>query len=184
MKWDESKHPRDKDGKFTDGSGGFRQNATYKDIIESLESKIEKTEDSDTWIIRTMCEILHVPYTDNAKDVLEEMFSREIVRDEADELPESKQDKKINDSKVEKTNDSQVVHEIYIPREHYSRLMQMFSDYHLGTCKPVEKHGFKYFVVDNTVYIASGEYPYIQVNNSILFGSARRLEKWLKLKMK
>ena len=32
MTWDESKHPRDDDGKFTDGNGSYRQNTKYSSI--------------------------------------------------------------------------------------------------------------------------------------------------------
>lgn len=31
--FDESKHPRDDDGKFTDKGGGYRQNASYSEIL-------------------------------------------------------------------------------------------------------------------------------------------------------
>ncbi len=33
MKWDESKHPRDELGRFTDANGSYRQNAPYRDIL-------------------------------------------------------------------------------------------------------------------------------------------------------
>ena len=45
MAWDESKHPRDDDGKFTDGMGAprtFRQNTSYREIINSDETRATK----------------------------------------------------------------------------------------------------------------------------------------------
>ena len=34
MSWEESKHPRAEDGKFTDGNGSYRQNTSYGEILE------------------------------------------------------------------------------------------------------------------------------------------------------
>lgn len=39
MEWDESKHPRDKDGRFTDGSGVYRQNASYGFLLDKCTSQ-------------------------------------------------------------------------------------------------------------------------------------------------
>lgn len=42
MEWDESKHPRDEDGKFTDGGAKeYRQNTDYKEISESTKDNVE-----------------------------------------------------------------------------------------------------------------------------------------------
>lgn len=35
--FDESKHPRDDDGEFTDKGGGYRQNASYSEILGKSE---------------------------------------------------------------------------------------------------------------------------------------------------
>lgn len=42
--FDESKHPRSEDGKFTDGSGGkvYPQNTSYEDILSDGKETIEK----------------------------------------------------------------------------------------------------------------------------------------------
>lgn len=46
MAWDESKHPRDGDGKFTDGTGAprtFRQNASYREIIRLQDEQLPRS---------------------------------------------------------------------------------------------------------------------------------------------
>ena len=67
-----------------------------------------------------------------------------------------------------------------ISQDHYSRLRIMWSDYHLGTCKPVEKNGVKYFNVDNTIYFTVGEYPNFKIINVRTFKNTFYLEKYLK----
>lgn len=45
MKYEEEKHPRDQDGKFTDGNGGvseYRQNAGYNEILKDDNAKRAK----------------------------------------------------------------------------------------------------------------------------------------------
>lgn len=48
---------------------------------------------------------------------------------------------------------------ISVGNDHYSRLRRMFSDYHLGTCKPRVYENVKLFELDRTMYIVVGEYP-------------------------
>ena len=67
-----------------------------------------------------------------------------------------------------------------ISQDHYSRLRIMWSDYHLGTCKPIEKNGVKYFNVDNTIYYTVGEYPNFKIINARTFKNTFYLEKYLK----
>lgn len=43
MEWDESKHPRAEDGKFTDGNGSYRQNTSYNEILKADEIKEQKS---------------------------------------------------------------------------------------------------------------------------------------------
>ena len=46
MAWDESKHPRDDDGKFIDGTGAprtFRQNTSYRDIIRLQDEQLPRS---------------------------------------------------------------------------------------------------------------------------------------------
>ena len=64
--------------------------------------------------------------------------------------------------------------------EHWSRLQVMFSDYHRGASKPIEKNGIKYFNVDNTLYLTEGEYPYFRVFKTKTFKNTFRLERFLK----
>lgn len=42
MEWDESKHPRAEDGKFTDGTGSYRQNTSYNEILKADEKPKKK----------------------------------------------------------------------------------------------------------------------------------------------
>ena len=39
MKWDESKHPRDDLGRFTDANGSYRQNTPYREILAEREQR-------------------------------------------------------------------------------------------------------------------------------------------------
>lgn len=64
--------------------------------------------------------------------------------------------------------------------DHWARLQVMFSDYHRGACKPVEKNGIKYFNIDNTLYLTEGEYPYFRVFKAITFINTFLLEDFLK----
>lgn len=51
MKFDESKHPRDEDGRFTDGSGGksYRQNTRYEEILaDDKRREAERIYNSET----------------------------------------------------------------------------------------------------------------------------------------
>lgn len=45
--WDENDHPRDGDGKFTSG-GGFRQNASYEEIMSADKQGLTNSEESGT----------------------------------------------------------------------------------------------------------------------------------------
>ena len=69
---------------------------------------------------------------------------------------------------------------IKVKKEHWSRLQVMFSDYHRGACKPIEKNGVKYFNIDNTLYLTEGEYPYFRVIKAKTFNNTFRLERYLK----
>ena len=44
MAWDESKHPRDRRGRFTDAYGSYRQNTSYSEILAS-EGSASRTDD-------------------------------------------------------------------------------------------------------------------------------------------
>lgn len=48
MEWDESKHPRAEDGKFTDGNGSYRQNTDYQAILENDKRREAVKKYSDT----------------------------------------------------------------------------------------------------------------------------------------
>ena len=67
-----------------------------------------------------------------------------------------------------------------ISSDHYSRLKRMWSDYHLGTCKPVEKDGVKYFNVDNTIYYTVGDYPNFKIIDVKRFKNTFYLERFLR----
>lgn len=44
MAWDESKHPRDRRGRFTDAYGAFRQNSSYREILKAQMNEEEPSE--------------------------------------------------------------------------------------------------------------------------------------------
>lgn len=67
-----------------------------------------------------------------------------------------------------------------VSREHYSRLKTMWSDYHLGACKPVERNGIKHFNVDKTVYFVKGEYPNFWISKKQTFSTHFLVERFLK----
>lgn len=48
MAWDESKHPRDRRGRFIDayGYGAYRQNASYREILDAQKQREPKSETS------------------------------------------------------------------------------------------------------------------------------------------
>ena len=54
----------------------------------------------------------------------------------------------------------------------------MFSDYHRGACKPIEKNGVKFFNVDNTLYFTEVEYPYFRVYKNKNFKNIFILERY------
>lgn len=69
---------------------------------------------------------------------------------------------------------------IKVSKDHWAILQVMFSDYHRGACKPIEKNGVKFFNVDNTIYLTEGEYPYFRVYKALHFSNTFYLERFLK----
>ena len=67
-----------------------------------------------------------------------------------------------------------------ISSDHYSRLRVMWSDYHRGACKPIEKDGIKFFNVDKTIYYTKGEYPDFYISQKRTFHSHGLVTKFLK----
>ena len=49
MVWDESKHPRDSLGRFTDAHGAYRQNTSYREILEAQGDDTAYFEEEDPY---------------------------------------------------------------------------------------------------------------------------------------
>lgn len=87
----------------------------------------------------------------------------------------SEEDKEISNRKRIDNNKRKT-----ISREHYSRLMVMWSDYNRGASRPIEKDGIKFFNVDKTVYYTKGEYPYFYVTQKRTFQNHELVIMFLK----
>lgn len=187
MAWDESKHPRADDGKFTNGTGAprtFRQNASYREILNSSHYDTAQA-DFDNKVAELLCDAFGIERGGGAAErvlaFLNDRNREGVIREKEQENAPKKMLPTDFPPLIESDTVRPTINpNVKISADHYSRLCTMWSDYNLGTCKPVEKNGVKFFNVDNTIYRTVGDYPYFHISNKIPFRDTFKLEQFLK----